>query len=578
MSDISPVVSNTRKRGKTPLYAIGFFLGAGLLIFLVLYASTLYNRGRSFLARRKAEEAITLINKKEFNQAHQALMAAQSWRNEHPLVLRGMFELMRGMGAPPESVLATLRNLHLAGHATQEDYLSMGEIYIQLEDLKDAQLIMQRLRGLDPDILSKRRGMELAANILRLEGNQEPAEALMRKALMMEPQNPHCRLRLALMDVEAPFMEIRTRGRDILWEVSAGKDKNALMAIDWLCRDQELKSTQAETLLERIRKHPDTSYQGQLYVLAAYIRLRPDQRQQRIDAEIQRQAKASEENLSTLASWLNAQEEHARVLKLRPREIMIKSPRLLQNYLQALGISKRWDLVEQILTTSPGLPLSNTHVAFWRANAMSKIDPDLTRARGQLRIVYEGSQRGRDAPMAKAAAALCEEVGIWDMGIQFYEGLAEHQPQSQIPMLEKAFEMAHRARETNTLLDLAKRLQKLRPENFQYQTQLLYLRLVAGDQIESVAARLQDSSTFTTRENEAAFIRALCAYRMGDIDTMRSHLRNLISTDQLEPGQRAVHAGLLSASGKLGQAFQIAEKISTSILLPEETYFLRRAL
>jgi hypothetical protein len=39
-----------------------------------------------------------------------------------------------------------------------------------------------------------------------------------------------------------------------------------------------------------------------------------------------------------------------------------------------------------------------------------------------------------------------------------------------------------------------------------------------------------------------------------------------------------VHAGLLSISGQVGPAYQIAEQVPTALLLKEEARFLARAL
>jgi hypothetical protein len=70
----------------------------------------------------------------------------------------------------------------------------------------------------------------------------------------------------------------------------------------------------------------------------------------------------------------------------------------------------------------------------------------------------------------------------------------------------------------------------------------------------------------------------LAAYRFGDLADLRIHLIGIRDSYMLTPGQRAVHAGLLSVSGQVGSAFQIAEQIPTVLLLKEEIGFLHRAL
>jgi hypothetical protein len=77
---------------------------------------------------------------------------------------------------------------------------------------------------------------------------------------------------------------------------------------------------------------------------------------------------------------------------------------------------------------------------------------------------------------------------------------------------------------------------------------------------------------------EDHFIRALAAYRLGDLTQLRVHLDNVKDVTALTQGQRAVHAGLLSISGRVGPAYQIAEQIPSILLLREERHFLKRAL
>ena len=48
--------------------------------------------------------------------------------------------------------------------------------------------------------------------------------------------------------------------------------------------------------------------------------------------------------------------------------------------------------------------------------------------------------------------------------------------------------------------------------------------------------------------------------------------------DTFPPGARAVFAGLLAISGNASNAYQVAEKVPASLLLPEERRFLARAL
>lgn len=75
-----------------------------------------------------------------------------------------------------------------------------------------------------------------------------------------------------------------------------------------------------------------------------------------------------------------------------------------------------------------------------------------------------------------------------------------------------------------------------------------------------------------------AFLRALAAYRQGRVDEIGAALAQVKTVDTFPPGARAVFAGLLAVSGNAASAYQVAEKVPSTLLLPEERRFLALAL
>ena len=110
-----------------------------------------------------------------------------------------------------------------------------------------------------------------------------------------------------------------------------------------------------------------------------------------------------------------------------------------------------------------------------------------------------------------------------------------------------------------------------------YETQL-YLKLLEARDIETMADEAQ--SLAISRKSALPIlqlVQALAAYRYGNLDAALRESESL-PLEKLTTGQRAVLAGILHACGKTTLAFQIAEKITQDILLPEEKRFLRSAL
>jgi tetratricopeptide (TPR) repeat protein len=249
---------------------------------------------------------------------------------------------------------------------------------------------------------------------------------------------------------------------------------------------------------------------------------------------------------------------------------------LIPHYLQALADLGRWEEIERILSRPAGMPVSAAFAALWRARAAKNTDPEQLNTRQHLNVVYEACGHGRDGSTAKLAADIAEEAGLYDLAAKFYQGLSEYQPKAKISMLEKVYEMATRSRDTDEVIHVAKQLLALRPQNPQYIERLQYLQLVSGEDMEIQAAHILSFMSSKSRQDQLH--RALAAYRLGDLKLMKEHLHDLADVSDFTPGQKAVHAGLLSISGQVGRAFQIAENISTLLLLKEELRFLERAL
>ncbi len=534
------------------------------------------SKARSLAAQYYADKAENHIKSSEWPEASAALTLAQQWSSQNPRTRRVTADFLIAIDGEPASILHTLRILDANGQAIEADYLKMGQIYIQQQDILNT---LKSLDKLTPATRAQRPALELQANILRLQGRVKEAEDTLRRALTLDKDDPICRLRLASMDQKAAFIEMRQQGRKVIVQLSSGKDQAALLAIDFMANDSSLSSLEADSLLQSIEAHPDKTIEARLHVLSALIRVRPQQREEILSAEVERYAKKGPEKLAPLLTWLLREHEPTKVLSIYPSDLFTKSPLLIMPYLQALADLDQWEEIDKTLSKPAGIPISNAFSSLWRARASQHINQgNITRTRQHLLIVYEASRQGRDAAAATAAANIAEEAGIYDLAAKFYEDLSEHQPKLKLPMLEKVYEMDMRGHNTERVLEIAKRLVSLRPENVQYVDRVTYLQLVAGYDLELNLQKVKQRTDTNSVSIEHRLFQALAAYRMGDLASLRINLSHLQDISSLSLGQRAVHAGLLSISGQVGPAFQMAEGIPSVLLLEEEKRFLDRAL
>ncbi len=555
------------------LFLLAAFLLGGAGLFLWKPAKSL---ARDAMAAHHAGDAAKWIEKESWNEARTALTKGAFWRPEHPALLRVTADFLIKTQGPAHSILHYLRLLDATGAASETDLLTMARLYAETQSVVEAERTLARL---PPTLREEPEALEVLSALQRQRGERSRSDQTLRRALSLKKNDREARLRLAILDLQEPFEEVRARAKAELWLLAEGKDGQARKALEQLAKDQDLLPLEADRLFERVKAHPEVPESLRLEVLTGLLRAKPDRRKDIVDQETQRMADLPADQLRPCLLWLLQQGLAEKVVTLHPREFFIYSADLIDPYFQALAALNRWQEIEDLLARPVGMPVSAGYVSFWRAQATLQIDKEPTRARQHLAGVWEASGRGRQAVLGKAGAALADHAGLWDLAISFYQGLAEHQPGERVAMLEKILEVARHAGDATQLLRTAGELRQERPEDRRFAVQHLYLRLICGQDLELVWKELHALRTEDfEKSHELRLCLALAAYRLGQVTVMVKHLNALQDDGSLPAWQRAVYAGLLAHSGRTADAFQQAEKISGELLLPEEKRFLKRAL
>jgi hypothetical protein len=551
---------------------VGFLLGgAGLVLW-----KPAKGLARDLMAAHHAANAATLIEIETWNEARVALSKAAFWRPDHPALLRVTADFLIKTKGPAHSTLHYLRLLDGSGAASEADLLTMARLYAETQSVVEAEKTLARLPA---TLREESEALEVLSSLQRQRGDRRLSDQTLRRALGLKIGDRDARLRLAIMNLQEPFEEVRARAKSELWALADGKDAPARKALEQLANDLDMLPLEADRLFELVKTHPEVPEALRLQVLTALLRAKPDRRQDSIDQEVRRMATLPADQLRPCLLWLLQHGLAEQVVTLHPREFFIHSTDLIDPYLQALAALKRWQAIEDLLARPVGMPVSAGYVSFWRAQATLQIDQEPTRARQHLSAVWEASGRGRQAVLGKAGAALADHAGLWDLAISFYHGLAEHQPGERVAMLEKILDAARHAGDAPELIRTAAALQRERPQDRRFEVQHLYLRLICGQDLELAWGEIQGMppSEFESADDLRLCL-ALAAYRMGEREVMAGHLREMSGVGSLSAWQRAVYAGLLAHSGQPAEAFQEAEKISAELLLPEEKRFLKTAL
>lgn len=550
-------------------WIMGVLFGLGMLYWWV--GEQTLRWGRSLVAGHYAQLVQQNIKQKDWAAAGRNIGLARSWLVTDPAVLRAYADLLIATGSDPVSLLQVLKSLDAQQKATPDDRLRISQIFIALGHIDSARAEYDKL---PPEQRETRGGLELLSDLLRAEGHISESEKLLRRALAMAPEDPSSRLRLAILDHENSFPEIQARSRQVLWEIAQEQDNNALRALEFLSSQTHLNGQEAEKLLTLIEAHPGALTRLRYAALSARLRARPQDRETLLAQEIERIRGQGVEALAPALQWLLVEHEPAQVVALLPDDLPLKSAQLLHPYLLAMGELHRWKEIETLLTSPKPLPVSRTFIHLWRARAAEKLGSGIEAIRHHLESAFAQTGRGADEAAARTTAEVAEQMGQWDLAAQYYQETALLQPLAQGPLMEKVYEMAMRGRDTGAAVKAAHQLADLHPENRVYTQRALYLNLMAGLDIEVTRLRLDQESS----PQAYPLLRALAAYRLGDLEQVRHHLAHITDPDDLPAGQRAAHAGLLSVCGDLGAAYQLAETIPSPLLLPEEMRFLRRAL
>lgn len=551
------------------IFGLTLVLVTGLLIGPATYRSW-----KSKSASEIVAHAEKLINEGKAEEAFKLLSKGYSNDPQQPAYLRAIAQFLRKAGAEPDRSLHFWRQLSNTGNATFDDRMAMGENLIQSGDAGEARRIWQ---ALSPEERTHRRAIELEAQLLQSEGQTAQAEALMRRALAMDPDNPESVLRLARMDMTNPFSEVQTQALATMWKLARGEGNESLVAIDALSNDSRLTGSQALELLELLEKKPNPSDRLRYQILSAYVRLNPQDRNAMLGQEAKRQTGKPVDQMVDYFRWLYMIGEHDALLALMPKEKATKTREMFPIYIEVLAAKQQWKEIQEILRTAATLPASPTDLALLRARCAQALNEPIGTVKGHLQEACRAALASRDMNTFNRTTTITEKLGFVDVAIDAFRS-ASALPQYKLAMLERILALQTQQQKTNAVLSTMEDIIAAKPDATAYQERALYLKLLVGSEIETAGDEAEKlSKAGLLKETPREFLQALAAFRELDYAKVKEILEPVRPTD-LSPGQRAVYAGMLSTCGDVARGFAIAEKLPRTLLLEEEARFLALAL
>lgn len=558
------------------------WIAGGALVLLVL-------AGGSWLAlgRLRATQLIEVLDVArahreagDLPEAARLLMEARRAAPQNVAVIRAIADFQTHANAPTLELAQTLKHLVEHAEATDADLISLASVEVRQGAVEAAR---QTLGRLSPAARATAEVIELEAAMLKLEGRHQEAEDRLRTALLARPGDPQAALKLAVIDYKQPLTVIHHRGREALWKIARHDDDTAASAIQLLTKDIHLTPEEAERLAALAEAHPAPGG-ARLAALGALAALRPQERAAIIQRESARAAAGTAQERQAFAQWLTAIGGHEHLpapAAASPAQARLQlknlPPDQLHLRLEALAEAKRWDDLSALLIPDAEKILGTSAFHLWQARLAAQRDHQKESTRHHLRLAFETALRDENLPAARQSAETAARLAEPGLAALFYEDIAAREkasPRLRADLLEKAFTLHASGRDTAAMLRVARQTAELTPASRPAVFRSDYLALLAGESLEVIAHKMESGATHDAAQR--LLLRALASHRLHQPIPDAAALKDL-KTSVWPAGQRAVLAALIATTGDTATAFQIAERISPALLLPEEARLLRLA-
>ena len=536
---------------------------------------------KQWLARRLLPELRQQIKERNVQQAVATLREARRWAPDDPEVLHASLDFLSCVGGDPRGSISIVRRLQETGAATPDDLILLGKMHARVSEIAKAREIYDHL---PPTARQQQNGLELQADLLQAAGKNRDANAVRRTALQNAVDDPTSLRQLAALDLLSNDPARRKAMSERLWQISRTDSPVSITAIELLSKFKELTVPQCAELFQMVEALPtaDTRREAARFtVLSARLRLSPQLRDEVIAQEIMRWKDHTPAQTVPLVNWLVTEREFSRILRLVPAKTAARYPDLLPAYVDALRGMGKWQELDTFITTGgidPAFPVLK--IRLWQVETQQHLQPDPQRSRQMLLRIYEEAGRGDDPTTTLAAGSLAEQLNQWDLAERCYAAIIAKHANARQTLLPRLYQMTAYQHDGPGMLSASAQLLALKPESTQLLSQKLYLQLLLGIDLELAQAQLQSVlQTATERTDMLHLLKALAAYREGQLDAAQTPLSQVAHPDDFNAGMRAVYAALLKLSGgDAGKVFRLVERIPTALLLPEENRFLQRAL
>lgn len=412
--------------------------------------------------------------------------------------------------------------------------------------------------------------VQTADAIMQKLGRKEQLIIILRKYVEEQPDDQEIKLLLAMREIELG-VDAET-GRKALWELANNDDKVGLKAIEYLDRQKLSSKKEQMDLIELLQKHPLVGEEHRIAALRRLAELNPGSKQEIIEKAMKDRARTKREDLVPLVRWLSMEGESEKVVSLLKEEMVLDYLPLLQNYLNALTLLKRYDDMERIVN-DPRARLTTAERSFHRVHLAFVTNKKWDEVNSLLVDALAAAQSEAKPDIILNIAKYAEDRKHPLTAEQAYRAASTIR-RTEREGFEGLLRLTYLNGNSKSFFETANETVRRWPDKEFFLERYLYACLLSGLDMETAIARAQKLLNDRPTDTQRRLIMALAHCRQLDPQKAARYLQQINLSD-LSMGQGAVLCGIMQTAGYTNQAAKIASQIPDKTpMLPEEARFL----
>lgn len=542
----------------------------GILVLLLgvgaLTAKPAWRAVKAVRAKRFLAESEEFMRQEQWTQAFERTRSALQLAPVNPQVLRHAAQLHARFGS--EMALNYYQLLLTLPSATTADREGYASLALGLGDVGLAGTVIEQL--LEQSKPSPRT-LLLGSQYYAVRRELPRALSLARDSVKGDPSNPTNVLALAGLLTASRRPADRREAIEVLWPFAQTNGPFQLRALNAILNAPDSPREDRERIESILAADPNPNLEADLLLMETRISLDPSQRNRIADQVIQRLGRGSEEQLASVASWLNRQQLYTRTLTLLLPDVSIASARLSRLRYDALMGAEQYRAAYDFISDKKfqGDPVQ---IEFLRCTTAMKLENEAATDSHLLNLLDLARRRPRHL---RAVAEFARRNGKIDIANQANQILIRN-PREALPAFQSLLRTADAQGETWVARDYARKLLSLRKEDEGVKLQATYYDLLLEENVEQALRTAEALHQGKPDDFNRRAVLALAYLRENQPAKAVALIEGQVVTwRKLPAGIRAVILATLGANDRKAAVTRLLDRIPLGSLKPEERELIR---